>query len=152
VEEKVANRGSVRIDPEVMDLIVDEQSKLRKERQGKKPSYSEVIRLMWQSYSAKPSEKPGTNEITTSSLPYSPENVSWHYLLEDILVSASADRRGIVENVLRGLASAEALRAAESGRNPSTISLTGGSQAVDGARKGNPKPSKSASGPRKKSA
>ena len=47
--ENKSNRGAVRIDPDIMNLILDEQARLRK-AEGKKPSYSEIMRRMWEAY------------------------------------------------------------------------------------------------------
>ena len=44
-----SNRGAVRIDPDIMDLILDEQARLRK-AEGKKSTYSEIMRRMWEAY------------------------------------------------------------------------------------------------------
>ena len=48
-DENNTNKGSVRIDPDIMNLILDEQARLRK-AEGKKPSYSEIMRRMWEAY------------------------------------------------------------------------------------------------------
>ena len=47
--ENKTNRGAVRIDPDIMDLILDEQARLRK-AEGKKSTYSEIMRRMWEAY------------------------------------------------------------------------------------------------------
>lgn len=49
-EEQKQERGSIRVDADVMALVVDEQARLRKLNNGKKPSYSEILRRMWDGY------------------------------------------------------------------------------------------------------
>ena len=46
------DRGAVRIDADVMEAIMEEQSRLRKV-EGKRPTYSQLIRRMWDAYAGK---------------------------------------------------------------------------------------------------
>jgi hypothetical protein len=50
MNEQKKDRGSVRIEPEVLELLRDEQDRLRKTL-GRRPSYSTIILRMYQAYS-----------------------------------------------------------------------------------------------------
>jgi hypothetical protein len=54
-----SNRGAVRIDPDIMNLILDEQARLRK-AEGRKSTYSEIMRRMWEAY--EDTKRTGTEE------------------------------------------------------------------------------------------
>lgn len=43
--------GTIRIEDDIMELLRDEQYRLRK-KEGKKHSYSEILRRMWAAYAA----------------------------------------------------------------------------------------------------
>src|SRR6185312_12838355 len=55
------NWSTLRIDSAVMDLLYEEQARLRK-LEGKKPSYSQILRKMWDAYEAHKAAVPARAE------------------------------------------------------------------------------------------